>query len=106
MKTNIEYIKKKIKGGYIGMNLEASKQLHLPYKHKHPEHTILVYHDVPKDVRVATIRHEEAERYAVRCLHKNRKNSHNFALKFENKNKPFPQNDIKRKLKQMGVKTR
>lgn len=106
MKTNIEYIKKKTKYGFIGMNNDAAKSHHIPYKHKHPEHTILVYRNVPKDVRVNTIRHEEMERYLMHKKHYDYKHAHKLALKFEDLKRPFPSSNIKQRLKQMGAKTR
>ena len=102
MKDKIEYSNKKFKGGYIGMNEEAAKQLHIPFKHKHPEHTIEIYHKLPHDVRYTTIRHEEAEEYFVKNLHKNRQQSHAMALRFENRKVPFPKTNIKYNLKKMG----
>jgi len=106
MKYKIEYVNKKIKGGYIGLNAEAAKQLHIPFHHKHPEHTILIYKKVPKDVRTTTEHHEMAEEYFVKNLHEGRKESHYNALRFENLNKPFPTNNIKQKLKEMKFKTK
>lgn len=90
MKTKIEYTNKKLKYGFIGMNKEAAKAHHIPFKHKNPEHTIIVYQKVPKDVRVATIRHEEMERYLMHTKHYNYHKAHNLALNFEKLNKPFP----------------
>ena len=103
MKTKIEYVKKKLKYGFIGMNKNAAKVHHIPYKHKQPEHTIIVYKKVSKPVRVATIRHEEMERYLMK-KHLSYKKAHYNALRFENLNKPFPKTNIKQKLKKMGFK--
>jgi len=102
MKYKIEYTNKKLKGGYIGMNNEAAKQLHVPFRHKCPEHTVVIFRKVPHSVRTNTIRHEEAERYFVKDLHMNRKKSHLQALRFENYNKPFPKTQIKYNLEKMG----
>lgn len=104
MEYRIQYVNRKIKGGYIGMNSEASKQLNIPFKHKRPKHTIVIYKKVPHSVREATIRHEQAEKYFVKEKHLNRKMSHYNALRFENVNKPFPKKNIKKELKKMGFK--
>ena len=102
MKTKIQYTNKKFKGGYVGMNDEAAKQLHIPFRHSCPAHTVVIFKKEPHDVRYTTIRHEEAERYFVKDMHKNRKQSHLMALRFENYNKPFPKTQIKYNLKKMG----
>lgn len=101
MKTKIQYTKKKMKYGFIGMNVEAARAHKIPFKHKHPEHTILIYKKEPKDVRVATERHEEMESYLMRTKHFPYKRAHKNALRFENFNIPFPKKDIKRKLKEV-----
>ncbi len=86
------------------MNSEAARQLKIPFKHKHPVHTILIYSKVPKDVRRATEHHEEAEEYFMRTLHMRYHRAHNNALRFEKLEKPFPKKDIKRRLKEMNFK--
>jgi len=106
MKTKIEYVKNKIHpGGWIGMNELASKQLKVPWKHKrYPMETIEIYSKEPKQIRLNTEHHEEAERYAMRIKHENYHQAHQFALKFEKQHKSFPQNHEKTKLKKMGFK--
>lgn len=103
MKTQIQYVNKKIKpGNWIGMNVNASKKLHVPFKHKHPEHTIEIYRRMPKDVRVATEHHEEMESYLMNSKHYKYPKAHNVALRFENMDKPFPKKNIKENLDKMG----
>lgn len=102
MKYKVQYVKNKLRGGYIGLNYGASKQLHIPFKHKHPKHTILIYHNIPHNVRQTTIAHEKAESYAIKCLKMNREKSHKLALRFETLGKPFPTYNIKQNLTRMG----
>lgn len=104
MKYKIKYTQKKFKGGYIGMNSEAARQLKIPFKHKQPKHTIVIYDKSSKGVKRTTIEHEKAESYFVRALGMSRKKSHYNALRFENLGKPFPQENIRRELKSMGFK--
>ena len=104
MKYKIKYTQKKIKGGYIGMNSEAARQLKIPFKHKKPKHTIVIYDKLSKGVKRTTIEHEKAESYFVRALGMGRKKSHYNALRFEKLDKPFPQENIRRELKNMGFK--
>lgn len=101
MKEKIEY-RKKIEKGYIGMNKFAAKSLHIPFKHN--EHTIEIKKDLPKKVRVHTIRHEEAEEYYMKNKHYSYHQAHKKALEFEKLNKPFPKTHIKQKLKKMNFK--
>jgi hypothetical protein len=105
MKQKIQYIEKKEKYGFIGMNKKAAKSHNIPYKHKSPEHTIEIYKKVPKDVRVTTIRHEEMEEYLMRVKHYSYSKAHKIALRFEKLNKPFPKSRIKQNLNRMGFKT-
>jgi hypothetical protein len=107
MKTKIEYIKHKTKYGFIGMNKNTANKKNINWNHKkHPSHIIEVYHDVPKSVRVHTIRHEECEQYLMKNKHYSYKKAHALALKFEKLNKPFPSTNIKRRLIKMGAKTK
>lgn len=99
MKEKIEY-RKEISKGYIGMNKFAAKSLHIPFNHN--EHTIEIKKDLPKKIRVHTIRHEEAEIYYMKNKHLSYKKAHQKALKFEKKEVPFPKTNIKQKLKRMG----
>lgn len=107
MKTKIEYIKHKTKYGFIGMNADAAHSHSINWNHKkHPEHTIEIYKNVPKKIRVHTIRHEEMEQYLMHNKHYSYHKAHNLALKFEKLNKPFPKNNIKRNLIKIGAKTK
>ena len=91
-----------MKYGFIGMNKFASKSHKIPYKHKHPEHTIEVYKNLPKQTRLHTIHHEEMEEYLMKNRHFSYQKAHKIALKFEKLNKPFPKTNTKAKLKEMG----
>lgn len=102
MKYNVEY-KKEIPKGFIGMNYKASKSLHIPFHHKHPEHTIEVKKSLPKKVRLHTIRHEEAESYFERVKHYSYEKAHRLALKYEKIEIPFPRTKIKEILKRAGI---
>jgi hypothetical protein len=103
MKTQIQYINKKTKFGFIGMNDSASKTHNIKWNHKkHPEHTIEIYKNVPKDVRVATIAHEKMEKYLMNTQHQRYKRAHKNALRFEELDIPFPSTNIKQKLKQVN----
>jgi hypothetical protein len=104
MKYKIQYVKNKLKGGYIGMNAEAAKQLNIPFKHKSPQHTLVIYNGVSKAIQKTTINHEKAERYFVSILNMRRKKSHYNALRFENLGIPFPSTNIKSKLKEVNFK--
>jgi len=83
MKYKIEYIKKKTKYGFIGMNAEAAKEWHIPFKHRHPEHTLIIYKKVPHDVRITTIKHEEIEEHLIKNKHMHYHPAHDIALKYE-----------------------
>lgn len=104
MKYKIEYIKKKIKGGWIGMNKYAAKEHDIPYKHKHPAHTILVYKKVPRTVRLHTIHHEQAEEYLMKNLGMHYHPAHELALRYENIEKPFSIKELKKILKRRRKK--
>lgn len=95
--------KKSEKAGYIGMNRFAAKSLRLPFKHKHPEHTIEVAEGLDKDLRMRTIRHEETEEYFMKNKHYSYKKAHKLALKFERKHMPFPRKNTKNVLKKIGL---
>lgn len=83
MKYKIEYVKNKVKGGWIGMNKFASAEHGLPYFHKHPEHTLVIYKKVPHDVRTTTIKHEKVEEYLMKDKHMHYHPAHDIALKYE-----------------------
>jgi hypothetical protein len=69
MKTQIQYINKKEKGGWIGMNELASQAHFLEWKHKkHQEHTIEIYKGSPHSVKLVTIKHEKVELYVMKKL--------------------------------------
>ena len=90
------------KAGYIGMNKFAAKSLHFPFKHKHPEHTIEVKDGLSKNLRLRTIRHEQAESYFMKNRKYNYKKADALAQKFEKEHRPFPKKDTKRILKRIG----
>lgn len=103
MKFKIQYINKKTKNGFIGVNESAHKHCKTEWNHKkHPEHTIEVYKNVPKNVRLATIHHEEMEKYLMNTKHQRYKKAHYNALRFENLDIPFPSTNIKQKLKEVN----
>lgn len=105
MKFQIQYINKKKKYGFIGMNDSSHKHCKVEWNHKkHPEHTIEVYKKLPKEVRVATIRHEMCEKYLENTKHQGYHQAHANALRFEELDKPFPTDRIKERLKKMGFK--
>jgi hypothetical protein len=105
MRTYIDYINKKTKFGFIGMNKDASVAHHIAWKHKkHPEETIEIYKHMPKDVRTTTEHHEQIERYLMRIKHMPYHQAHYNALRFEKYNKPLPKSRIKENLKKMGFR--
>ena len=82
MKFNIEYKKKKIKGGYIGMNRFAAKCHNIPFHHKHRS-TIEIYDKMSKPIKRVTEKHEEIEyRLMSKGIHYHP--AHDLALKYEN----------------------
>jgi hypothetical protein len=91
MKFHIEYVKKEIPGAkqYIGMNAPAAEELHIPFKHKHPAHTVVTIHSLRPSERRSTIRHEEAENYLMRVKHMHYPKAHHLALQYEKLHKPF-----------------
>lgn len=103
MKPKIQYISKKKKGGYIGMNARASRSLKIEeHRRKHPEHTIQVYKKMSHKQKVNTIRHEEAEYYFMKNKHYSYKKAHQKAIEFEKLNIPFPKKNVKRELVKIG----
>jgi hypothetical protein len=60
MKFKIEYRKKIIPGGYIGMNAKAASELRVPFHHKH-ESVVEIYKKLSPSERRKTIKHEEIE---------------------------------------------
>jgi hypothetical protein len=113
MKTQIQYINKKEKGGWIGMNELASQAHFLKWKHKkHPEHTIEIYKGSPHSVRVVTIKHEKIELYVMRKIVKKGYSleeayqiaHYKFALYYEELKKPMSQiiKLVNLRLKKLG----
>ena len=102
MKFKIEN-RRNIPEGYIGLNFEANKTLKFPYPQKHPEHTILIKSNLPKQVRIHTERHEEIEEYLIKNKHYPYHKAHKLALKFETYNIPFPKKNEKRELIKIGL---
>lgn len=90
MKTRIEYVKKKLPRGYVGMNLRASKSLHIPFKHQHPTRVIVIWKGLDKKARFHTIEHEKIESYLMKNHKCSYRCAHHKALLFEKKNKYFP----------------
>jgi hypothetical protein len=82
MKYKIQYVKKKLPQGWIGMNYFASKELGIPFKHKHPKHTLVIYDTLPI-IKKNTIRHEEIEEYLMKNKHWHYHKAHALALKLE-----------------------
>lgn len=103
MRFEIEEKKKKEKYGFIGMNEFAAKVHGLKWPKKHGEHLIKIYKKVPKSVRLHTIRHEECEEYFMKNYHYDYQKAHQLALKFERYEKPFPKENIKRRLIKIGL---
>ena len=103
MNTKISYRKNVATPYWYGMNFSAAKSKKIKYNYKKPAHTILVKKDLPKNVRVNTIRHEQAEGYLMRVKKLPYSRAHKKALKFEKLEKPFPKKNIQRKLKSLGI---
>jgi hypothetical protein len=102
-KYKVEKISKEsAKATYIGMNKFAAKSLHLPFRHKHPEHVIEVKPGLSKNLRLRTIHHEETEEYFMKNKHYNYKKADALAQKFEKEHMPFPKKNTKKVLKKIG----
>ena len=103
MKYKVEYVKKEIPGArdYIGMNAMAARELKIPFKHKHPVHTIVTVHSQIPGARKSTIRHEEVENYLMRMKHLHYHQAHILALKYEKLKKPFSVNYVNGLLKKL-----
>ncbi len=113
MKTQIQYINKKEKYGFIGMNEFASKAHNIEWKHKkHPEQTIEIYKKSSHAVRVQTLKHERIEMYVMKKLLAKRYSMkeayeiahYKFALVYESVNKPMSSimKLVNIKLKKLG----
>ena len=88
MKYRIEYVKKPIgkdgKGNvYVGMNAQAARELHVPFNHKKPTHTIVVYKNQSKTERLKTILHEKVEEKNMRVNGYHYRHAHRIATKAE-----------------------
>lgn len=111
MKYKIEYVKKEIPGAdkYIGMNATAASELNVPFRHKHPRHTIVVLKNQKPIDRKSTIRHEETEEYLMRVKHMHYKpansksSAHHWALQYEKLHTPFSVQRVKKLLKIKSV---
>lgn len=79
MKFKIEYKKKKIKGGYIGMNKEAAKAHNIPFHHKQG---VIEIYKTSRPIMRATEKHEEIE-YSLMKKGMNYHQAHKIALKHE-----------------------
>ncbi len=84
------------------MNKFAAKSLRLPFRHKHPEHTIEVEPKLSRKMRLRTIHHEETEEYFMKNRRYNYKKADALALKFEKEKMPFPRKNTKKVLKKIG----
>ena len=106
MKFKIEY-EKSIPGAanYLGMNKKASTELKIPFKHKHPYHTVVVLKNQKPTERRNTIRHEEVEEYLMRIKHmpykpaNSKRSAHHWALQYEKIHKPFNIREVNKLLK-------
>lgn len=97
MRYKIEYVKKEIPGakGYLGMNQKAAKELHIPFHHKHPAHTVVILKKQSPKMLKSTEVHEEVENYLMRIKHlhyhpaTSKHSAHHIALQYEKLHKPF-----------------
>lgn len=86
MKTRIQYVKNKIMpGGYVGMNSRAARSLRIPFYHKKPEHTIVIWKGLNKNEKEHTIKHERIELDLMKRKHYSYQKAHKIALKEEKK---------------------
>ena len=81
MKFRIEYLKNKIKGGYIGMNRLAAKAHNIPFHHKG---NVIEIYKTSKPIMKATEKHEEIEYYLMKRRGLNYHKAHSIALEHEN----------------------
>lgn len=79
--VKVAEVEHKIKGGYIGLNMEAAKQLGI--KTNIPYNEIVRFKGSPKWQKEETTRHELIEEHAVRYGRLCRHDSHLLALAFE-----------------------
>jgi len=77
----IATVPQKIKGGYVGMNEPARRQLHIPGKLPYGE--VVLWSGEHGAVKAHTIEHELIEEHLVRYGHLPRPEAHRVALKFE-----------------------
>ena len=106
MKFKIEY-EKSIPGAtdYIGMNARAAALLKIPFKHKHPVHTIVVKKNQYPYNRKSTIVHEKVEEYLIKYKHmpykpaNSKRSAHHWALQYEKIHKPFNIREVNKLLK-------
>jgi hypothetical protein len=103
MKYKIEYVKQIPHApSYVGMNSLAAHELKIPFKHKHPEHTIVV---VKNNSKKSTIAHEESEEYLMKVKHlhyksaNSKSSAHHWALQYEKLHKSFSIQRLKKLLK-------
>ena len=76
------------------MNSFAAKELKIPFKHIHPAHTVVVWRNKNKRLRVQTIRHEEIEALLMKRRHYSYPHAHSIALKLEKKKGRLKQNEL------------
>jgi hypothetical protein len=86
-KYSVEKLPKKVKGGYIGLNKKAAKELGIKTNLKYNE--VAYYPCRKKSTNKRTIQHELIEQHCMRYGQMPYKEAHKVALRFENtKTKP------------------
>ena len=71
------------------MNAKAAKELKIPFKHKNPARTIVIWSGLNKKERISTIQHEKYESHLMKNGMRY-KTAHKRTLKFEKKNLLYP----------------
>jgi hypothetical protein len=83
-KYSVEELPKKIKGGFVGLNKYAAKELKIPNNLKYNE--VITVRDGKKRWNRRTIWHELIEQHAMRYGGLKYPEAHKLALRFENTN--------------------
>jgi hypothetical protein len=83
-KFKVEYEKKMIGQGFIGMNYYAAKELKVPFHHKH-RGVVEIYKKMSPTERRKTIKHEEIEYTMMEKKHLKYKPAHLIATYYEKK---------------------
>jgi hypothetical protein len=77
----VKFVGKKFKGGFVGMNYFAAKELKIPFPYK--KETVVIWKRLPPKAIVHTIAHERAE-FSLMKSGKKYHEAHNFLVnKFE-----------------------